>query len=246
MYEIKQVPSNNHSSREKSIPFVIVNHITAGSLKSCDNWFTSPNNDVASAHFCVGRNGEIHQYVDLKKRSWHAGLTKDAIEYATAPVIKRFKMNPNAYTIGIEHEGYEGNGIDGALTEEQFWASVWLHRYIKEEVIRLYTRHIPLDRTHVIGHFQVDPRRKPNCPGPNFPWDRLYAELEIANRMTMKDFEQRLAYKMRDNDVEKMAEAIISRVEDLRQKYASRGTWFEAAGEKIKRIEEVLTNEKLF
>ena len=138
MYEIKQRKCNNHTPRGKSQPIVIVNHITAGSLQSVDNWFSSKDNDRASAHFCVGRNGDIHQYVDIRRKAWHAGLTKEGVQFATAPIIKRFTMNPNNYSIGIEHEGYAGHGLDGDLTEEQFWASVWLHKYIRDKVIEIY------------------------------------------------------------------------------------------------------------
>ncbi|MNC56868.1 hypothetical protein D3C75_1064910 [compost metagenome] len=35
-----------------------------------------------------------------------------------------------------------------------------------------------MDETHVIGHFQVDPVRKPYCPGPKFPWNQLYTTLK--------------------------------------------------------------------
>ena len=245
MYEIKQVKSKNFNSRGKQAPIAIVNHITAGSLKSVDNWFVSPQNDKASAHFCIGRNGEIHQYVDIRERAWHAGLTKEAVQFATAPIIKKQNINPNAYTIGIEHEGYEGHGIDGTLTEEQFWASVWLHRWLRQQVIDLYGRYIELNPANVIGHFQVDPRRKPNCPGKNFPWERLYKELEIAQRMTLPDLERRIGYKLRDNDTELVADAIIARIEDLKGKYKRGGRWSEVAAQKLNKIEQFLVDEKL-
>lgn len=244
MYDIKQVPSENHTSRDNHVPFVIVNHITAGSLSSVDNWFTSKNNDKASAHFTVGRNGEIHQYVDIRKRAWHAGLTKEAVQFATAPVVLKQKINPNAYTVGIEHEGYEGNGIDGTLTEEQFWATVWLHRYIKEQVFKLFNRRMELNEENVIGHFQVDPRRKPNCPGVNFPWKRLYEELYQVNMLSLEATEKRIDYiKNRDND-RKMADMLVERMTELRDRYVE-GKYREAAKIKIRRIEELLAKENL-
>jgi N-acetyl-anhydromuramyl-L-alanine amidase AmpD len=246
MYEIKQVPSKNRSSRAKSIPIAIVNHITAGSLRSVDSWFTSPDNDQSSAHFCIGRNGEIHQYVDIKERAWHAGLAKGASQHATADIIKRFKnVNPNAYTIGIEHEGYKDNGIDGTLTEEQFWASVWLHRYIREEVKKIYGRYIDLNPANVIGHFQVDPRRKPNCPGKNFPWDRLYKELQFAENLTLQELEMRIAYRKSDENILELANAILFRINDLRNKVMYKGKFKELAADKLRKIEKLLTEENL-
>lgn len=245
MYTIKQVPSKNQTPRDKTQPIAIVNHITAGSLKSVDSWFTSASNDNSSAHFCIGRNGEIHQYVPIEQRAWHAGLTKEAVQFATAPIIKKHTMNPNAYTVGIEHEGYEGHGIDGALTEEQFWASVWLHRYIRDYVINKYGRYIELTPNDVIGHFQVDPRRKPNCPGKNFPWQRLYKELAEAKKLTLNELEHRIKVKMNPDDTLAVFDAIQFRINDLREKYERGGKWKEAAKQKIETIMDFIKDEKL-
>jgi N-acetyl-anhydromuramyl-L-alanine amidase AmpD len=176
MYEIKQMGNGhtNFSSRDGHTPIAIVDHISGGTMSSMDSWFRSPGNTVSSAHFGVSKTGEIHQYVDIRKMAWANGLKKDAVSKATAPLVKeKAPTNPNKYTVSIEHEG-----TDGTLTEAQFTASVWLHRYISAEVKRIYGAPIALDERHVIGHFQVDPVRKPYCPGPNFPWARLYAELK--------------------------------------------------------------------
>lgn len=246
MYEIKQVPSKNKSDRGQSIPIAIVNHITAGSLRSVDNWFTSKNNDQASAHFCIGRNGEIHQYVPIEKRAWHAGLVKGASKFATADIVKRYAtINPNAYTVGIEHEGYQDNGLDGDLTEEQFWASVWLHKYIKDYVIQKYNRHIEFTPENVIGHFQVDPRRKPNCPGAKFPWTRLYEELAVINKMSMKDVENRIKYRVNGENMVDVANTLLFRINDLRNKVQMRGKWQEGAAQKLKQISELLDKNNL-
>jgi N-acetylmuramoyl-L-alanine amidase len=172
---IKQMGNahTNSSGRDGHVPCVIVDHISAGTMSSMDGWFTSPANEVSSAHFGVSKTGEIHQYVPIERMAWGNGLTLEAIARATAPIIREHAgVNPNKYTVSIEHEG-----TDGELTEAQFAASVWLHRYIRDEVQRIYGQTIRLDEQHVIGHFQVDPVRKPNCPGPKFPWARLYQTL---------------------------------------------------------------------
>lgn len=163
----------NKTSRQGTTPFVIVNHISGGSMSSMDNWFTSSGNEVSSAHFGISKKGEIHQYVKIEDCAWAQGLSIPAgLEFATAKVVKDMKINPNRYCVSIEHEG-----TDGALTPEQFKASVWLHRYIKTYISQMYKKEMKLDSYHIIGHFQIDPRRKPNCPGKNFPWKALYEEL---------------------------------------------------------------------
>lgn len=164
----------NSSSRDGHVPIAIVNHISGGSMSSMDSWFTSSGNTASSAHFGVSKSGEIHQYDPIDRMAWANGLSVASIAKATAPLIKeQSPTNPNKYTVGIEHEG-----TDGFLTEAQFAASVCLHKYISAEVQRIYGKPITLDEKHVIGHFQVDPVRKPYCPGPKFPWSRLFAALK--------------------------------------------------------------------
>ena len=53
-------------------PAAIVIHISEGTLSSADAWF---NNEAAkvSAHYCVGRSGEVHQYVSEEDTAYHAG-----------------------------------------------------------------------------------------------------------------------------------------------------------------------------
>ncbi|SMG58180.1 N-acetylmuramoyl-L-alanine amidase [Paenibacillus aquistagni] len=164
----------NSSSRDGHVPCCIVNHISAGSMGSMDNWFTSPSNDVSSAHFGVAKDGRIHQYVDIRRMAWANGLTATGTTQAPAKVVRdRSGINPNKYTISIEHEG-----VDGDLTEPQFSASVWLHRYIQQEVERIWGKTFELDNYNVIGHCHIDPIRKASCPGRKFPWGRLYSVLK--------------------------------------------------------------------
>jgi N-acetyl-anhydromuramyl-L-alanine amidase AmpD len=141
-------------------------------MNSLDNWFTIPNNQVSSAHFGVAKDGRIHQYVSIDRMAWANGITREQIAGASAPVVKQMGINPNLYTVSIEHEGH-----DGALTEAQFQSSLWLHRYISQYIRNKWNRDFPLDAYHVLGHYQINPVQKPDCPGPYFPWTRLYAAL---------------------------------------------------------------------
>ncbi|MBY0011513.1 N-acetylmuramoyl-L-alanine amidase [Paenibacillus typhae] len=172
----------NSSSRDGHVPLAIVNHISGGTMGSMDAWFTSKDNLQSSAHFGISKSGIIHQYLPIERMAWANGLTAANIKKATAVIIQEeAPTNPNKYTVSIEHEG-----IDGALTEPQFTASVWLHKYIAAEVKRIYGKELLLDTKHVIGHFQVDPVRKPYCPGPKFPWERLYAALKTKEDEDVK------------------------------------------------------------
>ncbi|GIO13526.1 hypothetical protein J19TS2_30810 [Cohnella xylanilytica] len=245
----------NFSSRvrngQRYTPIVIVNHISAGTLGSMDNWFRNPKAE-ASSQFGVARDGRVHQYVRVENAAWTQGLTAAAIPRATAPIIRQMGVNPNLYCVSIEHEGYvdghvdehgqvivENFGLDGTLTETQFWTSAWLHKYIQSEVERIYGHHIPLTPEYVLGHYQIDPVRKPFCPGPNFPWARLYAELAVAESMTLDAYEERIHYMQSGASDYAHAYAAAERARDLQAKLAD-ARWGSSATEKLLRLEPIL------
>lgn len=163
----------NSSSRGNHVPFVIVNHISTDTMESMDAWFTDPGNKTSSANYGVAKDGRIHQYVDIRRMAWANGIGAADIAKSKTPVVHDNPgINPNLYSVSIEHEG-----TDGDLTPEQFASSVWLHRHIQQQVHEIWGTQFALDPYHVIGHFMVNPVGKPFCPGAKFPWARLYAEL---------------------------------------------------------------------
>jgi len=143
---------NFFSGRAGYKPEAIVIHIMAGTLVGTDSWFNTPSSQV-SAHYGIGKNGEVHQYVKDADRAWHAGR----VQNPTAKlVIARPGVNPNNYTIGIEHEG----GPTDAWTPEMKQASAALIREL------CATHGIPVDREHIFGHYEVF-SGKPDCPAKN-------------------------------------------------------------------------------
>lgn len=152
MLNIIQKPSPNFGERNGFKPEIIVLHIMAGSLTGTDSWFATSESQVSS-HYGIGFTGEIHQYVPEEKKAWTQGLKIPPIN---KPLFKLYKqgVNPNDYCIGIEHEGEDLS----IVKEAEINASVEL---IKDIAKRW---NIPIDRDHIIGHYEVDPIRKPNCP----------------------------------------------------------------------------------
>jgi N-acetyl-anhydromuramyl-L-alanine amidase AmpD len=228
----------NKSSREGVKPFVIVDHIAEATIGSVDNWFTDPGNDNCSAHFCVGKNGEIHQYVKIEDYAWANGLAAGMWNDAPAKVVRDMNCNPNYYTISIEHEG-----TDGDLTDDQFYASAWLHRYIMDYVKNTFGVTMTLGNYNVIGHNQVDPKRKPCCPGDKFPWDRLYTELAKAEKMTLKEYEMELDYVRSGLYGLQFAFQTAARVKDLSDKL--NGQYQAQAIEKLSKIGRFLVDNEL-
>lgn len=181
---------NEHTNRESRygvIPICIVNHISTSTMYSMDQWFTNPNNNQSSATFGIAKTGEIHQYVSIDDMAWAQGLPAAKIPLSPAPIVRDMNCNPNLYSVSIEYEG-----TDGELTEEQFKAGVWLHLYIMQHINDKWDAGMGLGSYNVLGHFQIDPWRRPNCPGPKFPWDRLRAELAVAETLTLEELERRL------------------------------------------------------
>src|SRR5882757_5873164 len=96
----------------------IVIHCMDGTLAGTDAWFRDPAARV-SAHYGVGVDGRIHQYVSEDDTAFHAGIV---VNPTAAMVLSRPSVNPNFYTIGIEHEGKAGD----AWTAQQGAASAAL------------------------------------------------------------------------------------------------------------------------
>ncbi len=164
---IWQGSPNFWSGRDGQTPVAICNHIMDGTIESSNAWFKNRRSE-ASSHFGIARDGRIWQWVRVQDSAWTNGILQnpDLSVGWLADSVRR-NINPNTRTVSIEHEGYTGR----PFTEEQYKASLWLHRY-------LCTRYnIVPDREHVIGHYQVTARDRAHCPGPAFPWKRLMTDL---------------------------------------------------------------------
>lgn len=155
---------------------MIVCHITDGAYNGAVSWLCNPDSG-ASAHFVVARDGRITQLVDLTDTAWGNGTSTIPTESkyygnSTIAAVRERKTNANYYTISIEHEGIFKE-THGQLTEVQLQVTKELIMWIRSEVQRLYGIDIPLDRQHIVGHYEVAPKWKPNCPGYLYPFDEI-------------------------------------------------------------------------
>ena|SRR3990167_322967 len=144
-------PSPNYTKGRNGQKIIgVVCHIMEGTLKGTDYWFMDSASGV-SAHYGIGRNGEIHYYVDEKNTAWHAGRVNKP-SWSLMPGI-----NPNLVTIGIEHEG----NAKSVWTKAQKEASASL----VADICKRWN--IVADRNTIIGHYEIDRIRRPNCPAVN-------------------------------------------------------------------------------
>jgi N-acetylmuramoyl-L-alanine amidase len=98
--------ANFRSGRQGHAVDAVIIHVIDGSQASCDATFASSSLDLKrSAHYSVGRDGEIHQYVDEQDTAFHAGRIQQPTWQGLKALTAGGFVNPNLHTIGIEHAG---------------------------------------------------------------------------------------------------------------------------------------------
>ena len=154
----------------------IVCHIMEGSLAGCDSWFNNPASGV-SAHYGIGKDGTIHQYVRDEDTAWANGKPNHPdLSIGWLNDLLSRGGNPNHVTISIENEGFTGD----EMPEAQYQANLALTRALLDE------NGLPPDDQHVIGHNRIDSRNRAHCPGTGFPWERLFADLNAPSELVVE------------------------------------------------------------
>ena len=133
---------------------LIVIHDTEGTYATAIQDFQDPS-FAASAHYVVSDAGQITQMVHEQDIAWHAG-----------------NWDYNTRAIGIEHEGY--------AYAQPTWYTTAMYQASAHLIASICSRWgVPMDRNHVIGHYQVPDPNNPGLyggsdhhtdPGPNWDW----------------------------------------------------------------------------
>jgi N-acetyl-anhydromuramyl-L-alanine amidase AmpD len=131
-------------------------HRSGGPLDALRRRFADPATSL-SAHYAVGVDGSIEQYVSETDTAFHAGIVLFPTWTGLRP-----QVNPNYYTIGVE---FEERG--DAWPDPQCAAAATLLAGIAARW------GIPLSRGTVVPHSAI--RSSVNCPGASAPTDRLIA-----------------------------------------------------------------------
>ena len=175
----RPITSNNYDvGRSGQKVKAVVMHIAAGSLAGIFHTFNDPNR-LASAHFAIGKDGTIEQYVSIDDTAYAVGMRyKDGNWYNPRSVLSKPTwmglqppLNPNLYTISVEHEGQP----EDQWTQPMYDSNNRLLHWIAMQIDLTYVVHQTL-----IGHYEIDPVDRPNCPGPNVQWDRIAADANTA------------------------------------------------------------------
>ncbi|MBI4788182.1 MAG: N-acetylmuramoyl-L-alanine amidase [Chloroflexi bacterium] len=173
----KRVSPNFFPGRDGQRVKAVVLHIAQGTYEGAISWLTNPTSQ-ASAHFIVAKDGRIAQMVSLDDSAWGNGLRYENGVWLTpsdpaAPANPTWSglvpgINPNLYTISIEHEGL----FTEPWTPAMYAASVRVLHWIRDQIGIAYVWHQTL-----IGHYEIDSVRRPNDPGPHVEWQRMINDL---------------------------------------------------------------------
>lgn len=145
--KITQTPSPNQSGT--LTPRYLMLHHTASTDFASTVAYLCKRTAMVSAHFVVGKKGEVAQLVPLTRKAWHAGVGK----YGLIP-----RNQGNRYAIGIEIVN-KGDGTD-PYPAAQLKAIDALIAYLDAEVGPL----------PIIDHKMYAPKRKSDMSA-NFPLD---------------------------------------------------------------------------
>jgi N-acetylmuramoyl-L-alanine amidase-like protein len=125
-------------------PRYLVLHIMQGTLTGTDSWFRNPAAQV-SAHFGVGKDGTLIQWVDTGDTAWHAA-------------------NANSVAIGVEHEGNAGDSLSPAQIAADAKLYAWAHEH---HAIPMALTSDPVHGSGLAWHGMggVSWGDHPDCPG---------------------------------------------------------------------------------
>jgi LysM repeat protein len=150
-------------SKRKERPLVIVNHATANSsLDGLNRWFNDERAKV-SAHFGIGKDGTVVQYVDEAWMAWHAGRSE-----------WRGREHVNWFSLGIELVNLN-DGVD-PYPEAQHEANVALNVYL------CVKWGITPDAEHIITHRDISEHLTGKTDPLGYDMDRLRREVAALVR----------------------------------------------------------------
>jgi N-acetyl-anhydromuramyl-L-alanine amidase AmpD len=134
------------------IHFIVI-HVSEGGFLGTVSWLRDPRAH-ASANFVVSRAGQVQELVPLHDIAWHSG-----------------NWAVNTQSIGIENVGFSDD--PSGFTGSEYRAAARLAAVVARRAL------MPIDRQHIIGHYQVPDPNDPTQgggidghtdPGPFWKW----------------------------------------------------------------------------
>lgn len=156
--------SPNHWIGNKGRRAVVL-HITDG--VDSRGWLCNAKSQV-SAHFLIREEG-IYQLVSVNNSSWANGIWETGHQWTGVPE----KENPNRYTISIEREGKPSVALSQAIEAHT--------TRLLQALASLYPSFRPyVPHQNLIGHYEISPHHRPNCPGKLADFERIASAANAA------------------------------------------------------------------
>lgn len=180
---------NSNFSRGFTRRDAVVLHIAVGSEASVINEFSNPLARVSS-HFLVSKAGRITQFVSVLDTAYANGLSWDGVHWVDPEGLTlapphappwaglRPPLNPNSQTCAIEREGKPADKPTLAMTNATIRLLQWLG--MQFTAFRSYVPH-----QNLIGHCEISPVNRANCPGPNVNYNALAVAGSMATVYTV-------------------------------------------------------------
>jgi N-acetyl-anhydromuramyl-L-alanine amidase AmpD len=129
-------------------------------MDAMDAWFLDDRSEH-SAHFGIGLDGRVHQYVDVRDRAWANG-TIEAGSAWPGPA----GVNPNHVTVSIETEDL--GDASQVVTEAQYQATL--------AAARMTLKQYPKIR-YLVTHRAISPETRSADPGARWIRSGRFAAL---------------------------------------------------------------------
>src|SRR5262245_5410908 len=173
-FAIKQaVPSHNFWRGNQGRAAVVL-HVSQGTMQSMIGWFLGGSD--ATAHFGIGLDGKLYQFVSVNDSAFGNGASMqnghwhdprgNLIQPAWGDL--RPNVNPNWYTISVEHAGFFRDPWTAEMDATNTRLLIWLAQQFPS-----LAPYKP-GRT-LIGHCDISPIDRKNCPGPTVDYARIAA-----------------------------------------------------------------------
>jgi N-acetylmuramoyl-L-alanine amidase len=204
---------NCTKSRQKDIDTIVIHYTGGETLDGAVSWFMNKTAQ-ASAHYIIGRDGEIVQMVLNEDTAWHAGKSQlddrksvnqfsIGIELVNWGVLKKKNEEFTAWPENYNRKFETKKLGDPKLEDGKWWAP-----YSRKQInacIKLCSdlrKRYNIEDKNVVGHCDIAPGRKDD-PGPLFPMkelrensnpvglDALYTNLDVDENEMLKRQEGR-------------------------------------------------------
>lgn len=176
-----RLPQQNSAERDDKITHIVLHFISNAAVKPNDPYQVQDIRNLfinygVSAHYLIGREGDIYLLVPENRIAFHAG--KGGL--ANFP---SYNDRLNDYSIGIEIMAIGTEKEMASIMPSQTYHSIEksqigftnaqyesLNRLLDDIVKR--NPHVKRDRKHIIGHDEYAPNRKTD-PGSLFKWSNI-------------------------------------------------------------------------